>query len=351
MKEMKKAKRLLSVLMAVSLAGAAFALSVSATEFTRKFNGVAGIDGKKAGTSSYKNNIVTIDLPDAGSLCWSYVPSATDLSFQFRVDVDKDPEFDWLGINITNDGYALLGEGTGLSTIFFRTGDGYCSRVVEADVMEWDAAVAKQINEGSLYDDNNKAPQEGYAFGYGEWITFSMKKNGSKWDLKINGVDMVKTRYKGFDEDMTRLLGNGKITLSIFTSGVPGTVELKSYTVPSTPVTNTSSAASPNSSSAVKPPVSSTASATSSTVSMTSTVNSTDSSVTTVESAPSSEAAVSSENVQSEGNTNSEQQVLTSGAADDEGGNGLVIGIIIAVVVILAAGGITTFLILKKKKQ
>ncbi len=347
---MKKAKRLLSVLMAVSLVGA-FALSVSATEFTRKFNGVAGIDGKKAGTSSYKNNIVTIDLPDAGSLCWSYVPSATDLSFQFRVDVDKDPEFDWLGINITNDGYALLGEGTGLSTIFFRTGDGYCSRVVEADVMEWDAAVAKQINEGSLYDDNNKAPQEGYAFGYGEWITFSMKKNGSKWDLKINGVDMVKTRYKGFDEDMTRLLGSGKITLSIFTSGVPGTVELKSYTEPGIS-TNTSSVTPSKSSSPTKPPASSVTPSASSNTDVTSTGSSADNSTTPVESEDMSETvALPTESDVQDENTDSNQPTLTSETSANQGSDGLVIGIIIAVVVILAAGGITTFLILKKKKQ
>lgn len=349
---MKKANKILSVLMAVSLLSVSV-LTASATSFSRKFNGVAGIDGKKAGSSTYKNGVVTMDLPDAGSLCWSYVPNATDLSFQFRVDVDKDPEFDWLGINITNDGYGLLGDGTGLSTIFFRTGDGYCSRVVEEKVMEWDAATGKELNNGSLYDDNNKAPEEGYAFGYGSWITFSMKKNGSKWDIKINGVDMVKNRYKGFDEDMTRLLGSGKITLSFFTSGVPGTVELKSYTPPAdNPSSNVTSSknstpSKPVSSVTSGKPVS-TGSTSSSGVSVASTPS--ESSQTTTNVTSSGAADPVDSNTQNE--TSSDQATLTDPETPkDKGNGGLIAGIVIAVVVVLAAGGIAAYLIVKKRKQ
>lgn len=350
---MKAKGKFLAVLMAVTLLSLQ-ALSVSATSFTRKFNGEAGIDGKDPGSSTYADGVVTLNLPDSGSLCWSYVPSATDLSFQFRVDTDTDPEFDWLGFNITNDGFGLLGEGTGLSTIFFRTGDGYCSRVVEADVMEWDAATAKELNNGSLYDDNNKPPKEDYAFGYGDWVTFSMKKNGSKWELKINGVDMVKNRYKGFDEDMTRLLGSGKITLTVFTSGVPGVVELKSYTEPADSSGNdkpSSQVTAPSS----QAPTASTGENTNQTSSAqgntTSTASTTDTS--TAESGTSSVAEApdaSSETDQSDVELNTDN--LSSSAEDENGGNGgLIAGIVIAVIVVLAAGSTAAYFIIKKRKQ
>ena len=326
-------------------------MSVSATSFTRKFNGVNAIEGsaKKPGTSTYSNGVVTMDLPDAGSLCWSYVPSATDLSFQFRIDVDTDPEFDWLGFNITSDGYNLLGGGTGLSTIVFRTGDGYVSRVVEEKVLEWDAAVIKQLHEGSLYDDTNKPPKEDYAFGYGDWVTFSMKKNGSKWELKLNGVDMVKTRYKGFDDDMTRLLGSGKITLSFFTSGVPGVVQLKSYTPPEVE-DNSKPAESTQTSSNAKNPSTSSSTPASSGTSQTSSATEVNSAVSETTDNSSQEEIISNHKESSMAETDETIANLSSDSSANKGSVGLIAGIIAAVVVV-AGVGVAVYFVIKKKKK
>lgn len=326
-------------------------MSVSATSFTRKFNGVNAIEGsaKKPGTSTYSNGVVTMDLPDAGSLCWSYVPSATDLSFQFRIDVDTDPEFDWLGFNITSDGYNLLGGGTGLSTIVFRTGDGYVSRVVEEKVLEWDAAVIKQLHEGSLYDDTNKPPKEDYAFGYGDWVTFSMKKNGSKWELKLNGVDMVKTRYKGFDDDMTRLLGSGKITLSFFTSGVPGVVQLKSYTPPEVE-DNSKPAESTQTSSNAKNPSTSSSTPASSGTSQTSNATEVNSAVSETTDNSSQEEIISNHKESSMAETDETIANLSSDSSANKGSVGLIAGIIAAVVVV-AGVGVAVYFVIKKKKK
>ncbi len=347
---MKKMHKLLTVAAAVVIFSAQV-LSVSATSFNRKFNGVNAIEGsaKKPGTSTYSNGVVTMDLPDAGSLCWSYIPSATDLSFQFRIDVDTDPEFDWLGFNITSDGYNLLGGGTGLSTIVFRTGDGYVSRVVEEKVLEWDAAVIKQINEGSLYDDSNKPPKEDYAFGYGDWITFSMKKNGSKWDLKLNGVDMVKTRYKGFDEDMTRLLGSGKITLSFFTSGVPGVVQLKSYT-PSASEDNSKPTESSKTSSNTKNPSTASITQTPSDTSKTSSNKEVNSVVSEVIENSSQDEIISNDEESSNVKTDGTIGNPSSKPSESKGNIGLLAGII-AAVVIVAGAGVATYFVMKKKKK
>lgn len=360
---MKKRIRIfLSILLAVFVLCQNF--GISATTFTRKFNGVQAIEGsvKAPGSSTYSNNIVTMNLPDAGSLCWSYVPNATDFAIQFRVDVDSDPEFDWLGINLTNDGYALLGNGTGLSTIFFRTGDGYVSRVVE-DVSgkKWDDVVnTKQINEGSLYDEKNPAPHEDYKFGYGDWITLTMKKTGTKWDLRINGVDMVKNRYNGFDSDMTRLLGSGTITLSFFTSGVPGVIQVKSFTNTAVSSSSTSSSKSSSKASSV---ASSASTSKNSGISSASSLNSSTTGLSAESSSQSGQSAVSqpsgesggdvsnSSTTASEGTNTSIQSTGSNGSESDNTdttGGSLIWIIVIAAVVVAGSG--TAFVIMKKKK-
>lgn len=219
-------KRTIALLSTLLFIASAVPLA-TATEFKRKFN------AENEAKSSYKNGMVIMEFNKPKDMCWSYIPNATELEFQFRVNGDEvDPEFDWMGINITSDGNQLLGQGTGLSTILWRLGDGVNSRVVE-EALAWDAAIVKEIHSGSLYDENNPPPEEDFRFGYGSWITFSMKKTGSAWDIKINGVSIVKNRYKNFDKDMSRLLENkDKITLTFFNTGTPAVIELKSYKSP-----------------------------------------------------------------------------------------------------------------------
>lgn len=216
-------KRILSLLLTLAFLSSGVLLA-SATEFKRKFN------PEYSAKSSFKNGMVVMEFSKPKDMCWTYVPGATDLEFQFRVNGDEvEAEFDWLGINITNDGNQLLGQGNGLSTIIWRLGDGINSRVVE-ESLAWDAAVVKEIHSGSLYDEKNPPPEEDFRFGYGSWITFSMKKTGSSWDVKVNGISIVKNRYKDFDKDMSRLLENKeKITLTFFNSGTPALIELKSF--------------------------------------------------------------------------------------------------------------------------
>ena len=254
---MKKSMRILSIAACTITLTVSLMMTASATSFVRKFNGAQGVKNSvaAAGNSTYSNGIVTMSLPASGSLCWSYIPDVKNLTFQFRIDTDTDPEFDWFGMNITtgsSDPYdMLLGHGNGLSTLFWRTSNDVTSRFVEENC-KWDNATKKEISSKPLYDGvANIAPYEGFCWGGGDWATFSMVRAADgRWNITVNGIDMVQNRYSGFDADMDRLFLNASETvISFFLSNPSGTLQLRGVdstvtTTANTTATNTTAATS-----------------------------------------------------------------------------------------------------------
>lgn len=230
---MKMLKKTMIVLCVAALL-AACALPVYATPISRSFTGFHAKEYTTNGSSTYANGVATLTFPKIGAGCYTYLSgSATDVHFQFRIDTDADPEFDWLGLNITTDGEAFLGEGTGLSTLIWRTSDSINTRVVQdKDGMKWDNVADKEIMTGELYTGENDQltePYEDYRWGDGQWIDFQMKRgsNGA-WSVTVDGRSIVRTPYSGFDKEMDQIFQNAsKLTLSVFLANATGVVQIK----------------------------------------------------------------------------------------------------------------------------
>ncbi|MBQ8684146.1 MAG: hypothetical protein IJ518_06505 [Clostridia bacterium] len=235
---MKNMRKVLVVLCAMALM-AACVVPAAASSITRKFNGFHAVNKDNPnlyttdGISTYANGVVKCEFPKVGAGCWQYITDVENLHFQLRIDTSVDPEFDWVGVNITTDGEAFLGEGTGLSTLIWRTSDSVNSRLVKSDEgAGWDQVANQELIAGDLYTGESDAltePYEDFRWGDGDWIDFELDKdaNGS-WHVYINGIDIIRTPYKNFDKDMNDVFGKAsRVTLSLFLSNATGVVEVR----------------------------------------------------------------------------------------------------------------------------
>ena len=183
------------------------------------FVGAAGIDGAAAGTVTVGEDSTALGFIETGSLVYTQV-TGTKLDFSFKVDPSET--FEWFGMNLSNNGMAMLGGGNGLSTLFWRASYGLTSRVVEDQPGKgWDAAVSKQIHDGGIADELARS------FSDGEWHHVVLEKTAGGWMFTIDGIDVVKSRYDGFDDDMDRLLGGSNtVTMTLFTNSTAGTIHV-----------------------------------------------------------------------------------------------------------------------------
>lgn len=183
------------------------------------FVGAAGIDGAEAGTAVAGEDGTALSFKGTGSVLYTQV-TGTKLEFSFKIDPSET--FQWFGMNLSNNGMAMLGGGNGLSTLFWRTEYALTSRVVEDQPGKgWDAAVSKQIHDGGVTDG------EGKSFSDGEWHDVLLEKTADGWIFTVDGVDMLQNRYQGFDDDMDRLLGGSNtVTMTLFTNGTAGNITI-----------------------------------------------------------------------------------------------------------------------------
>lgn len=235
---MKNAKKLLVIVCAIALM-AACVVPAAASSITRKFNGFHAVNKDNPnlyttdGISTYANGVVKCEFPKVGAGCWQYISDVENLHFQLRIDTSVDPEFDWIGVNITTDGEAFLGEGTGLSTLIWRTSDSVNCRLVKSDEgAGWDQVANQELIAGDLYTGESDAltePYEDFRWGDGDWIDFELDKDANgTWHVYINGIDIIRTPYKNFDSDMNAVFGKAsKVTLSLFLSNATGVVEVR----------------------------------------------------------------------------------------------------------------------------
>lgn len=359
---MKKFSKALVVLCAAALL-AACVMPASASSFTRKFNGFHAVNKQNPnlyttdGTSTYADGVVTCTFPKTGAGCWQYITgSTTDIHFQFRIDTATDPEFDWVGVNVTNDGEAFLGEGTGLSTLIWRTTDSINTRLVkDEDGARWDNVAGQELMSGELYtgEAGLEEPYEDYRWGDGQWIDYHIYQgsNGS-WKVEVDGKDIIRTPYKNFDADMNAVFGSGKrLTLSLFLSNASGVVQVRGVEGTTATTTNNNTTASTTASHASGTTGSTAAGSTAGS-------NAADASTTDAATDPTAGGDISAPGDSSDESalTGSTAATTAAGATLDDGtdkaekGGFPVWAIVVIAVVVIGGGAVAVLLVMKKKK-
>ena len=167
-------------------------------------------------------SIIDFNGSNAYAMC-----TGSDLTFKIRFD--SGSPFDWVGLAIDNSGIAGLGNGDGLRAILWKDHYNATLRVVETEKgIGWDfAASSRQLIDGKLVPDDDNA-NGGKGLGDGNWHTIRLKNTDGIWSMTIDDIEIMRNKYSGCDDDLTRLLpGKNQTYLTLFTSSNVGTVEIE----------------------------------------------------------------------------------------------------------------------------